>query len=535
MNVDRHAAEVSKTLRYLLFYTSAGWQTKESQARGATMPGFDGSSLFSRTGLFRFSEALAWTTIFPYAFTMMKSFLPADGNQAARAAVLASSTVSLFTFGEFLTGVPWAKVSDRIGRKRTLMIGVVCGAASALAFGLSKSLGVALVARAFGGLTNPNVGVVSSCVGELVRDKKDQGPVIGGWLAEPTKTIPSVFPEGSIWEKFPYLLPNLIVTLFIATSGSLGFFFLEETHPHLQNSRNVGLEMSQWLCRKTMKLFGYSDTQYAVLSSNGDDNIPLHCTEDVEFTAINESSSNDADKDSNMETKSPVKSAYSVQVILQILAASILGFHKVSSDVIIPIFLAHNKEPTSDKEESKFLNFTTGFGMSSPKISNVLLSQAVVAILAQIFIVPKLIACLGPLKVFRWAVFAFPCLYCLTPFASRFISPLSTILILVDLWVKAILVNLGYTASSILQIKQVFGPSANMDRLTNTSPSPLHLATVNGAAASMGCLARSVGAAVSGSMFHLGLQHHAIGLPFWALAVIATVGSILSRFLRDEP
>lgn len=106
---------------------------------------------------------------------MMKSFLPADGNQAAQAAVLASSTVSLFTFGEFLTGVPWAKVSDRIGRKRTLMVGVVCGAASALAFGLSKSLGIALVARAFGGLTNPNVGVVSSCVGELVKDKKDQG------------------------------------------------------------------------------------------------------------------------------------------------------------------------------------------------------------------------------------------------------------------------------------------------------------------------------------------------------------------------
>ncbi|EGE08450.1 MFS multidrug transporter [Trichophyton equinum CBS 127.97] len=490
-------------------------------------------------GLFRFSEALAWTTIFPYAFTMTKTFLPADGNQAARAAVLASSTVSLFTFGEFLTAVPWAKVSDRIGRKRTLMIGVVCGAASALAFGLSRSLGVALVARAFGGLTNPNVGVVSSCVGELVKDKKDQGkafsvvpflralgsligPVIGGWLAEPTKTIPSVFPEGSIWDKFPYLLPNMIVALSMTTSGLLGFFFLEETHPHLQNSHNVGLEMSQWLFQRTMKLLGYTDTQkYAVLSSNGDDDIPLHCTEDIESAAVEENDSNDADKDTIMAVKSSTKSAYSGQVILQILAASILGFHKVSSDVIIPIFLAQDKESVSDEKDSSLLYFITGFGMSSPMISNVLLSQAVVAILAQIFIVPKFIACLGPLKVFRWAVFAFPCLYCLTPFTSQFTHPLSTILILIDLWVKAILVNLGYTASSIL--------------LTNTAPLPLHLATVNGAAASMGSLARSVGAAVSGSIFHLGLQHHVIGFPFWALAIIALFGSILSRFLRDEP
>lgn len=46
INVDRHAAEDGKTLRYLSFYTSAGWQTKESQAGSATTPGFDGSSLF---------------------------------------------------------------------------------------------------------------------------------------------------------------------------------------------------------------------------------------------------------------------------------------------------------------------------------------------------------------------------------------------------------------------------------------------------------------------------------------------------------
>ncbi|EFR02386.1 hypothetical protein MGYG_05382 [Nannizzia gypsea CBS 118893] len=491
-------------------------------------------------GLFRFSEALAWTTIFPYAFTMMKSFLRADGDQAARAAVLASSTVSLFTFGEFLTSVPWAKVSDRIGRKRTLMIGVACGVVSALVFGLSKSLGIALAARAFGGLTNPNVGVVSSCVGELVKDKKDQGkafsvvpflralgsligPAIGGWLAEPTETIPSVFPPGGIWEEFPYLLPNLVVALSMAASGLLGFFFLEETHSHLQNSRNVGLEMFQWLYQKTRSLFGAADTQkYAVLSSpDGDDDIPLHCTEDIESTSVEETDFNDENEDSDLKGKPTIRTAYSSQVILQILAASILGFHKVSSDVIIPIFLAQDKESIQDEKGSSLLKFTSGFGMSSPSISNVFLSQVVVAILAQIFIVPKLIAHLGALKVFRWAVFAFPCLYCLTPFTSRLIHPLSTILILIDLWIKAVLVNLGYTASSIL--------------VTNTSPSPLHLATVNGAAASMGSLARSVGAAVSGSMFHLGLQHQVIGLPFWALAVTATVGGIISRFLRDEP
>jgi hypothetical protein len=59
------------------------------------------------------------------------------------------------------------------------------------------------------------------------------GPVIGGHLADPVKTLPSIFREGTLWETFPYLLPNLIVILIIITGGFLGLFFLEESHPQM--------------------------------------------------------------------------------------------------------------------------------------------------------------------------------------------------------------------------------------------------------------------------------------------------------------
>jgi MFS family permease len=72
-------------------------------------------------------------------------------------------------------GIVWAKVSDRIGRKPTLMVGVVEASISALTFGCSTSLWMALTARAFGGLVNPNVGVISACVEELVKRKEHQG------------------------------------------------------------------------------------------------------------------------------------------------------------------------------------------------------------------------------------------------------------------------------------------------------------------------------------------------------------------------
>lgn len=264
--------------------------------------------------------------------------------------------------------------------------------------------------------------------------------------------MPSVFSRGSLWKRYPYLLPNLIVALCIASSGLLGFFFLEETHPHFQNTRNTGLEMSQWISRNARRLIGLVDTaDYAALSSSGDGAIPTIYREGVELSNAEENEPKE-DEASSAASKQPVKTAYTPQVILQILAVSILAFHKVSSDVIIPIFLATENGSPSDAGKSSFFKFTAGFGMNPPSISNVLLTQAVVAIFAQVFIVPKVISRWGALKSFRRIAFIIPWVYCLTPFTARIIHPLSTICLLIDLWIKGVLVNLGYVASSILYV-----------------------------------------------------------------------------------
>lgn len=126
------------------------------------------------TGIFPLSEAIAWTSIFPYIVFMVQSLSQAD-NSHANASVYASLMVSLFTFGEFLMAVVWAKISDRIGRKPTLLIGAAAGSVSAVWFGLSTSLTAALAARLFAGMANPNLGVVQTFVGELVKERALQG------------------------------------------------------------------------------------------------------------------------------------------------------------------------------------------------------------------------------------------------------------------------------------------------------------------------------------------------------------------------
>lgn len=86
----------------------------------------------------------------------------------------AGQLVAVFTFCEFLSGMLWAKLSDRIGRKSALLIGSVCGMVTSLTLGVSRSLGLAIASRAFGGFFNPNVGLVQTCALELVADEKDR-------------------------------------------------------------------------------------------------------------------------------------------------------------------------------------------------------------------------------------------------------------------------------------------------------------------------------------------------------------------------
>jgi hypothetical protein len=67
--------------------------------------------LTSPTGLIRFTEAVAWTSIFSYSYFMIRSFHSiSEDNVALFAGLLAS----IFSFAEFPSAMPWAWVADRI-------------------------------------------------------------------------------------------------------------------------------------------------------------------------------------------------------------------------------------------------------------------------------------------------------------------------------------------------------------------------------------------------------------------------------------
>lgn len=77
--------------------------------------------------------------------------------------------------------------------------------------------------------------------------------------------------------------------------------------------------------------------------------------------------------------------------------------------------------------------------------------------------------------------------------------------------------------------------TTNYNRITNTSPSSQALAKINGAAASLGCLARSVGPLLTGKLFALGLREGYLQIPFWTLGAVAVLGGLEALLLKDYP
>jgi MFS family permease len=71
------------------------------------------------------------------------------GVDPAKVGYRAGLIEALFTFSQFMTILQWGRLSDRIGRKPVIIFGMAGASVSVLAFGLSKTFIMMVVARAW--------------------------------------------------------------------------------------------------------------------------------------------------------------------------------------------------------------------------------------------------------------------------------------------------------------------------------------------------------------------------------------------------
>ncbi|KAI1844856.1 hypothetical protein JX266_009084 [Neoarthrinium moseri] len=466
----------------------------------------------------RFAEPLAMTSVFPYLPEMIASF----GVEENDVAKWAGTTSAVFSLAQSVTAVSWGRASDRYGRKPVILTGLVCTMTCFLVWGVSTSLPMAIAVRAIQGASNGNVGIIRTMVAEMVPERELQpkafsimplvwsigsifGPAFGGFFARPAQQFPSIFGNSAFFNAYPFALPNILGSIIFLISLTTGSLFLKETLASKRNHRDWGLILGERLTNtfsqknpRKIRRYSFQDDEATA---------PLLRTGNAPKTTIFDGAKNEKPPRPSM------KDVFTRQSVINLVAYTFLALHSVAYDQVLPVFLNY---PREERDVASFrlpFVFSGGFGLNSGSIGTIFTVYGIVCGLIQFLLFPPLCSYFGVLNCFKACAVTFPIVYILTPFTTL-VEDDSTRMaaLLFVMIIKAFCVIIGFPCTTIL--------------LTNSATSLNILGTLNGFATTFSALGRASGPAMTGAAFSWGVRRGVISVPWWLLAIIATIGCI---------
>ncbi|KAH9951314.1 MFS general substrate transporter [Amylocystis lapponica] len=466
----------------------------ENQKQPAAVTPLPKVQLFTLCSV-RLVDPIAFTQIFPYVNEMMAHLHLT--NDPSKIGFYSGIVESSFAVAQLCCIYQWARISDIVGRRPVVLVGVAGIGFATILFGLSHSLGGVLLARCLAGLFSGNIAVVHSVLGELT-DVTNQsvafpiyglfwpmgaiiGPLLGGTFSNPATRYPGIF-DYQFLRDYPYFLPCFVAGFVSLLGAALVFFSLEETLPSKRYKKGNSVQMRQ------------------IGSENVADDPPEKPAQPAS-----------------------IKTLLSIPVIRALcISGFALTFINTGFDVTFVLFCY---SPIKGG----------GLAFNASQIGYSLAMSGVISVLLQLFLMPKLLRTVDHAYMYNFCMSLWPYCYVILPginlLAQTGVDESGQMF-------PATRAMVWVCIAFVLSIAKGAGLafSVSMILVKDSAPDPSSLGATNGLAQWAMCFARSFSPAFASSLFAFSNGFDFILLRYlWVMVmvIISFLGTTLSRRIAE--
>ena len=171
---------------------------------------------------------------------------------------------------------------------------------------------------------------------------------MGGVLSKPTSKYPSVFGGSSLFQEFPFLLPNLVASVLSLCGLCFGWLYIKETLASKRNERDYGRVLGRAITRGLQKAWSRMKEPWKKddMSDKRSSSPLLGHSRISSASTVRDEEDGAHDTATKVPTLPPpaYREVFTYQSNLNLLVYTLLALHSIAYDQLLPIFMHYPRQ-----------------------------------------------------------------------------------------------------------------------------------------------------------------------------------------------